>query len=267
MKQATALVTGASAGIGEALTRQLAKAGHPLILVARRQECLDQLAAELKKTSKVSVVAYAIDLSQPAGPAALLKRLAADKHTVDIVVNNAGMGVYGPFWQTEWPSEQRLLQLNILTPTVLIKQLLPGMRQRGRGRILNIASLAAFQPGPMMPLYYASKAYLVSLSESLAASLEGSGVTVTVSCPGPVATEFAANTGSTDNPHDWRNISTISAEQVARASLQAMNRGQLLVIPSNRHQVLHWAGKLLPRGLRGSMLRRGQRWMRGDEQP
>ena len=187
-----ALVTGASAGIGTELARQLA-ADHDLVLTARRGEHLQALAAELTARGAVCHVVPA-DLADPAAPRRLFDAVAAGL-TVDVLVNNAGFGDLGAFAQADLAKSLSMIQVNVTALTELTGLFLPGMLARGRGRVLNVGSVAGFQAGPFMAAYYATKAYVNSFSEALHSELRGTGVTVTVLCPGPVATEFGAVAG------------------------------------------------------------------------
>jgi short-subunit dehydrogenase len=186
----TALITGASGGIGLDLARLFAEGGYDVVLVARTESKLKELATELASKHGVSARAVAADLADPAAPAQLMERLKAEGVQVDVLVNNAGYGGYGTFAETELDAELKMIQLNISALTALSKAVLPGMLARKSGRILNVASTAAFQPGPLMAVYYATKAYVLSFSEALANETKGTGVTVTCLCPGPTKTGF-----------------------------------------------------------------------------
>jgi short-subunit dehydrogenase len=179
----TALITGASAGIGLELARVFAKHGYGLALVARNQKRLEEIAAELKPAA---VQVIAMDLSLPDAPQELHRLVPK----VDVLVNNAGFGVYGKFAANSLPEELNMMQLNMTALVILTKLYLAGMLAARSGRIMNVASTAAFQPGPLMAIYYATKAFVLSFSEAIANELEGTGVTVTALCPGPTATEF-----------------------------------------------------------------------------
>jgi short-subunit dehydrogenase len=179
---ATALVTGASSGIGLEIARLLAK-DYDLVLAARSADKLEQLASELGNARVV-----AVDLIDPDGS----RKLIAEVPTVDVLVNNAGFAEYGPFAEANEQRLEDMIELNITALTRLSRAYLPGMLERGRGKIMNVASTASFQPGPLMAVYYATKAYVLSFSEALAEETRGSGVTVTALCPGPTTTNFQA---------------------------------------------------------------------------
>ncbi|GAA5440743.1 hypothetical protein Dcae01_02263 [Deinococcus caeni] len=192
MRTSTALITGASSGIGESLARQLAAHGAHLILVARTEDRLHALAAELGARYRVQVHVLPADLNRPGAAAELHAAVQARGLNVDILVNNAGLGGYGEF-SAQPPAEiDRMIAVNIGALTGLTRAFLPDMLARGRGRVLNVASTAAFQPGPLMAVYYATKAYVLSFSEAVAEEVAGSGVFVTALCPGPVQTGFQA---------------------------------------------------------------------------
>ena len=195
VREQTALVTGASSGIGEELAKLAAADGCNLVLVARRQERLDALARDLSVAHGVSARVITADLANRAAPRRIAEELTKGRLTIDILVNNAGLGIYGPFWERELGKELEVVQVNVVALTELTGLLLPGMISRKRGRILNVASTAAFQPGPWMAVYYATKAYVLSFSEAIAEELKGTGVTVTALCPGPTITEFQGAAG------------------------------------------------------------------------
>ena len=253
----TALVTGASSGIGLELATLLARDRHDLVLVARSRERLDAVARGLGEEYGVSVLVLAHDLSDPAAPEALARELAERGVAVDILVNNAGFGVYGPFAETPIAKELEMIQVNVTALTHLTKLLLPAMRARRRGRILNVASTAAFQPGPLMAVYYASKAYVLSFTEALANELDGSGVTVTALCPGPTITEFQKNAGVAQS-RLFRSMLVMNAPEVARAGYEGMLRGKRIVIPGLGNRMLVQALRVSPRSVITAAARRLQ---------
>ena len=198
-----ALVTGASAGIGTELARLLA-VDHDLVLTARRSEQLQSLAEELKRLHGTTCRVVPADLADPAAPRKLFDALAAANLTLDVLVNNGGFGDLGPFAKADLAKMLRMIQVNVTALTELTGLFLPGLLARNRGCVLNVGSIAGFQPGPFMATYYATKAYVNSFSEALHSELRGTGVTVTVLCPGPVATEFAAVAGFGSDTHVQR---------------------------------------------------------------
>jgi short-subunit dehydrogenase len=253
----TTLITGASSGIGLELARIAAAHGHDLVLVARREQTLNDLARELQAQHAVRVHVVGADLSRPGAPAALVARLSALNVEVDVLVNNAGFGLYGRFADTPLDTELQMIQLNIAALTDLTKRVLPGMTARRSGRVMNVASTAAFLPGPLMAVYYATKAYVLSFSEAIGSELAGSGVTVTALCPGPTSTGFqaAANLG-TSRLVTGRLVA--GAHDVARAGWDGMMAGQTLVVPGLFNKATASVPRFLPRRLVAAMVRRAQ---------
>ncbi|MBZ5609654.1 MAG: SDR family oxidoreductase [Acidobacteriia bacterium] len=246
----TALITGASTGIGLELARVFAREGYALILVARNQKRLEQIAAELKPAS-VQVIAK--DLSLPDAPQEI-HRIAPN---VDVLVNNAGFGVYGKFTGTSLSEELNMMQLNITVPVILTKLYLAGMLARRSGRILNVASTAAFQPGPLMSIYYATKAFLLSFSEAIGNELEGSGVTVTALCPGPTATEFQERS-KIQNAALVKDRKIMDARTVAEAGYRALMAGKPVVIPGVMNKLLAQSIRVSPRSMVTKIVRKLQ---------
>jgi short-subunit dehydrogenase len=243
MARGTALITGASAGLGAELAKLCAAGGYDVVLVARTEVRLAELAASLSGAYGVKAQPLAADLANPAAPAEIFAHMGAAP--VDILINNAGFAVRGPYAETDWAAESRLLQVNAVALAHLSKLFLPGMVARRSGRILNVASTAAFVPGPFMALYYASKAFVLSFSEALANEVEGTGVSVTVLCPGPTRTEFAAAAGITDS--GLFHGPTMGAAEVAREGWNAMMAGKSSVIAGARNRWLMRGARLIPR--------------------
>lgn len=243
---ATALVTGASGGIGEDLARLLAAARHDLVLVARGAGKMESLAAELSKAHGVRVTVIGQDLATPDAAGRLADALAERRLTIDVLVNNAGFGVVGPFAAQDPAIVEQMLHLNVTTLLMLTRRLLPGMLERRNGRILNVGSTAAFQPGPLMAVYYATKAFVLSFSEALWDETRDTGVTVTCLCPGPTHTGFSARADVT-NSRLFRSPGVMSSQEVARAGFEAMMAGTRVVIPGTRNRLLARAVSLLPR--------------------
>ena len=237
-----ALITGASAGLGVDFARQLAARGHRLVLVARRKDRLDALAAELGNARAV-----ALDLGEPGASATLMANLADHGETVDLLINNAGFGLAGRFAALDGQRQRSMIDLNCGALTELAHAVLPAMIERKSGAILNIASTAAFQPGPGMAVYFATKAFVLSFSEALHEEVKGHGVTVTALCPGPTATEFGDVAGWNSHPL----IDRLSAQSpdVVRAGLDALDRRQAVAIPGLINKVTAQGHRLLPRGL------------------
>jgi short-subunit dehydrogenase len=223
--QGYALITGASSGIGSDLARIFAREGHNLVLTARGQERLESLAVELRGSSKVEVVVVPADLSQP-GAAERLVALLDDKNIeVGTLVNNAGFGLWGPFLELDANRQGEMIRLNIAALTELTRLLAPAMVKRGKGKILNVASTAAFQPGPLMAVYFATKAYVLSFSMALREELKGTGVSVTCLCPGSTATRFA-ETSSMDESRFYNLLKPMSSMEVAEIGYRALQRGE-----------------------------------------
>ena len=240
------LITGASGGIGEDLARLLAADKHDLVLVSRSGGRLETLASELEKAHAIRAAVIVQDLAAAHAADDLAARLASDGITVDILVNNAGFGSHGPFVAQSAPGTEEMLQLNISTLTMLTRHLLPGMLERRRGRILNVASTAAFLPGPMMATYYASKAYVLSFSEALSNETAGTGVTVTCLCPGPTRTGFQAR-AQVEESRLIRFSRLMTSAEVARAGYQGMLAGRHLVVPGLLNKASVQALRVLPR--------------------
>ncbi|HEY7501805.1 MAG TPA: SDR family oxidoreductase [Vicinamibacterales bacterium] len=253
MKQ-TALVTGASGGIGEDLARLIAANGDNVVLVARSAGKLQALADELSRAHTIVASVLTADLSLPGAGEDVANRLAGRGVTVDILVNNAGFGTFNPFVRDDPRQLADMLQVNVAALTMLTRFLLPGMIERRKGRILNVASTAAFQPGPFMAVYYASKAYVLSLSEALAEETEGTGVTVTCLCPGPTRTGFQ------ERAHIQKTrllsvMSVMTSAEVARAGYDGMMAGRSLVVPGVRNKIGVQSLRFVPRRVATKLVR------------
>src|SRR3989440_6797280 len=235
-REKNALITGASSGIGYELTRLFAHDGYNLVLVARNQKQLVQMADELKEKYSVSVKVISKDLSAASAPEEIFTELQQESRGIDALVNNAGFATYGLFSETDLEAELQMMQVNMVTLTHLTKLFLPGMLNKRMGKILNLASTAGFQPGPLMAVYYATKAYVLSFSEALANELSGTGVTVTALAPGATETGFSAHAGS--EQYRLFRGATMDARTVAQAGYAAMLQGKSLVIPGLRNKLL-----------------------------
>jgi hypothetical protein len=242
----TALITGASAGIGRALARLFAEHRHDVVLTARREQRLREIAAELEAATGVTAHVIAADLAAIDGARRLYDEVRDRGIEIEYLVNNAGFGTFGPFVHTDPRETMDLVRLNVVALTELTALFLPGMVARHSGRVLNVASAAAFQPGPLMATYYASKAYVLHLSEALSEELEGKGVSVTALCPGPVRTEFQQVAGM-ETSGLVLNKRLISVEQVAEAGYQAMMRGKPMVVPGLATRLLAFGVRFAPR--------------------
>jgi short-subunit dehydrogenase len=241
-----ALVTGASSGIGADLARELARDGHDLVLTARRQEPMQALALELEATGATSVV-IAADLSRPGAAADLAAQVEARGLIINVLVNNAGLGGVGPFDRMDTVRIGEMLQVNIVALTELTRLMLPGMVARGHGRVMLVGSTAGYQPGPGMAVYFATKAYVLSLGEAIAEELSGTGVTVTTLCPGPTATNFSRESGSNELPFfnsAMRHVMT--AAEVARLGYHGLKSGRRVVITGLLNQIVALGGRFAP---------------------
>jgi uncharacterized protein len=243
MAQGTALVTGASTGLGAEFAKLCAAGGYDVVLVARSEARLTELGREVAQTYHVQARPLAIDLADPGAPTQIFELLRSTP--IDILINNAGFGVRGPYAETDWARESGLIQVNMVALAHLTKLFLPDMVRRRSGRILNIASTAAFVPGPFMALYYASKAFVLSFSEALSNEVRGTGVTVTVLCPGATRTEFAQAAGITDSP--LFHGPTMGAAEVGRIGYDAMMAGKSSVIAGARNRWMIRGTRLVPR--------------------
>jgi short-subunit dehydrogenase len=237
-----ALVTGASAGLGVEFARQLSKRGHRLVLAARRKERLDGLAKELGNARAV-----AIDLSKATAVAKLLADIEANGETVDLLINNAGFGLIGRFADLDAKRERQMIDLNVGTLTDLCRAVSPAMIKRKSGGILNVASTAAFQPGPKMAVYFATKAYVLSLSEALHEELKPHGVHVSCLCPGPTRTEFGDVAGFGGNGLFDRVA--MEAPGVVEAGLNGLDRNKAIVIPGVVNKLGAFSGRFAPRSV------------------
>jgi hypothetical protein len=243
--RSTVLITGGSSGIGLALARQFARAGYPLVLVARDVKRLDEQALALGMQVQVPITAIAMDLTRPESARELAEELEKRDIPVGVLVNNAGVGMYGPFADSDLAADLALMNLNMVSLCALTRLLLPGMIARRHGRILNVASTAAFQPGPLMAVYFASKAFVLSFSEALANELASSGVTVTCLCPGATSTNFSARAG-VDLTGPFMG-GEMDSDSVARLGYTACIAGRPLVIPGAMNWLMSTLVRVLPR--------------------
>lgn len=253
MSRPYAVITGASSGIGLELARTAAADGHDLLLTARRAELLNGIAGEIASRYRVATAIHVADL---ADPAAIDTLVAAIDRPVDVLVNNAGFGDWGAFADGDPDVYRDMIHVNVTALTLLTRALLPGMLERGSGRILNVASIAGFLSGPRMAVYYATKNYVVSLSEGLAEELAGTGITVTALCPGPVETGFQDRAGM--HGSKLKDAAMMDAATCARIGWDGMRRGRRLVIPGFANRVLLVAPRLLPRRVMTGIIGRVQ---------
>jgi uncharacterized protein len=240
----TALITGASSGIGADFARELARDGYDNVLVARRAEPMQRLASELRTQTTILTV----DLSRPGSAAVVARELAARGIAVDVLINNAGVGMVGRFDEIDGRRISEMVEVNIFALTELTRLLLPAMVARRSGGVLFVASTAAFQPGPRMAVYFATKAYVLSLGEALAYELRSTGVRVSTLCPGPTTTEFAELAGN-DKTALFKKRKPMSSAEVARIGWQGFKRGKRVVIPGFFNKFGAFGAPLSPRSM------------------
>jgi short-subunit dehydrogenase len=243
-----ALITGASSGIGLALAEALARKGRNLILIARQRDALESIACELSQRFSVEVLFRICDLSQPLQVSGLLHELEQGERSIDLLVNNAGIGSSGSYVAQDWGQEQQLIELNILALARLTHAIGTVMAGQGHGQILNVASVAAFQPGPGMSNYYASKAYVLSFSEGLREELRPYGVKVSVLCPGPTQSAFFRTAKMNIKGLQGSKL-MMSPEEVALITVKALEKNQAIIIPGWRNKLLAFFPRVLPRAL------------------
>ena len=242
----TALITGASSGIGYELAKVFAKDHHNLVLVARNGPRLEQVGNELQRQFGITVRTVALDLAAPTAAQSLFEELRRQGVDVDILVNNAGYGKFGEFAEVALEESAGQIQLNITALTSLTRLFVGPMLKRGSGKIMNVASTAGFQPGPLMAVYYATKAYVISFSEALANELAGKGITVTCLCPGATETAFAGRAGNNQS-RLFKRLRPMDAKTVARAGYQGLFKGKTMVIPGVRNWLVAEAVRFSPR--------------------
>jgi short-subunit dehydrogenase len=253
----TALVTGASAGIGRAFARALAASGSHLVLTARREERLRELARELEQAHAVRVTVIPLDLSEPGSAAALAAACEARGARVDVLVNNAGTTDPKLFIESDWAAHQRFLQLMLNGPVELCRRLLPAMVERGYGRIVNVSSVAGLVHGSYgHSLYGASKAFLVRFSESLSLELEGTGVQITATCPGLTHSEFHDVVGARDRVSKIPELQWMQAEAVVKEALEAVEAGKSVVVNGALNRVATEVARYVPDTLLRRMVKR-----------
>jgi short-subunit dehydrogenase len=243
----TILITGASSGIGLELAKCFAADGCRLVLVARNTEALETLAKALRQSRQIEVMVLTADLSLPETPKRIFAELSAQKIAVDMLVNNAGFGALGNFAELSLPRQLEMLQVNITALTELTGLFLPGMIQRKRGGILNVGSVAGFQPGPGMAVYYATKAFVLSFTEALAGELAGSGLKISVLCPGPTETNFSQIARA--NKARLFKARKMSAAAVAQSGHRAFRSGKVISVPGGSNKLLVFSGRLAPRAV------------------
>jgi len=246
----TVLITGASSGIGLELAKCFAADGSRLILVARNKDALEKLAEELRQKHKIETIVLPADLSLPEAPKQIFDSLAAQKISVDVLVNNAGFGLHGKFLEMSLSRQLEIIKVNVNALVELTGLFLPGLVERRAGGIFNVGSVAGFVPGPGLAIYYATKAFVQSFSEALSEELAGTGVSVTVLCPGPTETNFSA----VSRGEKVRVVQTkkMSAEEVARTGYAAFRNKKVISVPGLQNKAMILAARIAPR----SMVRR-----------
>lgn len=247
----TALITGASSGIGLELSQVFARTGHDVILVARSEDKLQALKNELSNKYDIEATVFCHDLTDTKAPQTLFDQIQQSGQTVDVLVNNAGYGDYSEFAQSDWAKLEGMILLNVLALTHLSRLFLPGMIQRGHGKVLNLASTAAFQPGPMMAVYFATKAYVLSFSEAIAAETSEQGINVSVICPGPTQSDFIdrANMGEMAYASESVRDNLPTSAEVAQFSYNALQKGQLVAVHGIANKVMALSTRFAPRSL------------------
>lgn len=249
-KRETALITGASSGIGEALAQCFAKGGFDLVLVARSSDKLAALAKRLAAAHKVKATVATADLSRPGSAKALAEKMRRARRAIDVLVNCAGVLEHGAFVARPASRHQEQIDLNVSALTAMLAYFLPPMVARGRGRILNVASIAAFQPVPSLATYTATKAYVLSLTESLSEELHGTGVTVTALCPGITATHMlSAASAASPVLAKLPDFMISDVEAVANSGYQACMDGDVISVPGALNQAAMLAGRVVPKWL------------------
>ncbi|WP_375512304.1 SDR family NAD(P)-dependent oxidoreductase [uncultured Nostoc sp.] len=244
----TALITGAAGGIGYELACIFAAHDYNLVLVDRNGSKLVEIAVKFQEKFGILVKPIVKDLSISTAPEEIFTELQKADINVDVLVNNAGFGIYGLFHETDLATELEMLQVNLVCLTHLTKLFVKHMIKQGEGKILNVASAAAFQPGPLMAVYFATKAYILSFSEAIANELEGTGVTVTVLCPGSTASAFHERTGMADSKL-LKGKKMMDAQTVAEIGFRALMKGQTIVIPGFMNKLLAKSVRFVPRKL------------------
>lgn len=257
-KTTTALITGASIGIGYEFARLFAKDKHNLILVARSKDKLSLITKELSSQFGIQCSFICCDLSKPGAAKEIERKVKSLNLNVDYLVNNAGIGNYGLFKDIDFNKETEGIQINITALTELCKIFLPSMIEKKFGGILNVSSIASFQPGPLMAVYYATKAYVTSFSEALANELKGSGVHISVLCPGPTKTNFFIAANMTKSKLDKSFLPIADSYSVANAGYKGLLANKTVIVPGVMNKVSGCLAKFVPRNISASLVRKIQ---------
>jgi hypothetical protein len=255
--ESTALITGASSGIGMELARIFAREGHNLLLTARRKERLKNLKETLEKEFDIEAATYSCDLSNPEAPKALFEFCSKNKIEINTLVNNAGIGDFGPFTESDWSKQAVMIDLNVRALTHLTHLFLPKLVQQKRAYIMNVASTAAFQPGPLMSVYYATKHYVLAFGEAIAEELKETGVTVTTLCPGPTKSEFQQTAGM-EKSGLFKKFAVATSDEVAEYGYRAMMKGKRIAVYGVLNKLSAASVQLLPSRLVTPMVKRIQ---------
>ncbi|MEH1839883.1 MAG: SDR family oxidoreductase [Nostoc sp.] len=250
----TVLITGAANGIGYQLTQIFALHSYNLVLVDKNEQKLTEILDEFPEKFGIFVKIFAQDLSIPTSPEEIFTELQQASIKIDVLINNAGFDTYGAFNETDLTTELKMLQVNIVSLTHLTKLFLKDMVEQNYGKILNVASVAAFQPGPLMAVYFATEAYVLSFSEAIANELEGTGVSVTVLCPGPTASEFQQTSAM-----EYSKIPNVNkmmdTQTVARIGYRGLMKNKTVVVPGMRNKILTESVRFTPRNLVTKVMR------------
>lgn len=244
----TALITGASCGLGHSFAHVFAREGYDLVLVARNGERLEEIKSEIEEKYGVKATAIAKDLCETESAKEIYVATQSAGIDIDVLVNNAGSGDFGEFYKCDLSKQIRMVELNCIALMELCRYYLPAMVERGRGNVLNVDSIAAFQPGPLMSVYYATKAFVFSFSQALTRELKGSGVKVMALCPGPIRTNFdvAANFGESGL---FKNLKVWSPEVVAEFGYKNMKKGKSYCVLGLMNKLMVFSTRLAPRSL------------------
>lgn len=253
--QAVALITGASSGIGERLAYEIANDNHILVLVSEMESELNRVAGILTTKLNSNVIAIPADLCDPESPEMIEEELRERKLDPDVLVNCAGFGLNGSALELNLYEQTAMIDLNVRAVADLTLRFLPYMQNMERGGVLNVASLAAFMPGPYMAVYYATKAFVLSFSQAMAAEMEGSGVTVTAVCPGPTDTHFMARAAMTDTLAN-KMMPVATAEEIAEAAWAGFKAKKKVVIPGVSNTILAEGTRFAPRNMMAGMMKR-----------
>jgi uncharacterized protein len=253
----TVLITGASGGIGKELAKLFAKDGFNLVLVARSNENLMKVKKEIELNNSITIHTFSKDLSKESEIITLKEEISNHTIQIDYLINNAGFGLFGEFIDTDLKEELNMIDLNIRTVTHLTKIFLPGMVERNNGGVMNIASTAAFQPGPLMTVYYATKAYVLSFTEALQNEMKGTNVKISAICPGATETNFGSRANLNESKLFQSGLSDV--KEVAKTSYDGFMNGKTIVIPGLTNKFLASSVRFMPRKMVTSIVRKIQR--------